>query len=442
MKLRYKSAYFIILLFSSFVLKSQETVKVVKIDNSKYPFIEIFIRADETINPDEINIIENNKTKEINTDRITSKEIQKGRSLLFILKNNSNNKIISSVIKIFQSLQTKDKINLGFILNSDTSKNIIHFTAPDFSYNHEFFINILEQNLYQSIEYKMNRQAYKNTKTIERKLFNTDDGYYNKAVIFISETLRVKPEPCSKLLKNSIVPTYIILTEEISEAHQKDLINICTKTGGIYTVIKESDLVGKLNFYLEDISLNESQKKSELYRVTFKTEQNKAKNIFKLVYKDESKNYLFTTAQISYFSSREYFLMILSGFLLIIIFVFSFKRKSKTGNKDNAILKDPIIKSSIVKPIEINVKTEGFTKTYFFEKHIIRIGRSSDNDVIIPDRTVSSTHAVINKEGESYIINDVGSTNGIKVNQILIKKQELKSKDKIKMGAAILIVQF
>ncbi len=94
-----------------------------------------------------------------------------------------------------------------------------------------------------------------------------------------------------------------------------------------------------------------------------------------------------------------------------------------------------------VKPIEINVKTKGFNKTYFFEKHIISIGRSSTNDIIIPDRTVSGSHAVINKEGEFFKIQDLGSTNGVVVNQKKIKTQKLISKDKIKLGGAILIVR-
>ncbi len=87
------------------------------------------------------------------------------------------------------------------------------------------------------------------------------------------------------------------------------------------------------------------------------------------------------------------------------------------------------------------MKTKGFNKTYFFEKHIIRIGRSSDNDIIIPDRTVSGSHAVINKEGDSYMIQDIGSTNGVMLNQKKVKKHKLRSRDKIKLGSAILILR-
>ena len=68
-------------------------------------------------------------------------------------------------------------------------------------------------------------------------------------------------------------------------------------------------------------------------------------------------------------------------------------------------------------------------------------GRSPDNDIILPERTVSGSHAVINKEGDDYMIQDIGSTNGVLLNQKKIKKSKLRSKDKIKLGGAILIVR-
>ena len=44
------------------------------------------------------------------------------------------------------------------------------------------------------------------------------------------------------------------------------------------------------------------------------------------------------------------------------------------------------------------------------------IGRSADTDFVIDDRTVSRRHATIRREGELWILVDLGSTNGTRVN--------------------------
>jgi DNA-binding response OmpR family regulator len=44
------------------------------------------------------------------------------------------------------------------------------------------------------------------------------------------------------------------------------------------------------------------------------------------------------------------------------------------------------------------------------------IGRREDNDVVIPDRWVSRYHAEVRREGTRYVIQDLGSKNGLFVN--------------------------
>ena len=256
--------------------------------------------------------------------------------------------------------------------------------------------------------------------------------------------LKFKPEPCSNILEDVTVPTYVLLTKEPGEPSQKELIDICTETGGIFTISNQDEIEKYLNLYLEDITLHVNKTKSELYMIIFESSQSKEKNFFKIRYKDQSKQYVFTKPQKHLFSIREKGLIIISGslFFILIIIVFGKKRRRSKDVFSISDIKDKdIIKIKPPNPIEINVKTEGFNKTYFFEKHIIRIGRSSDNDIIIPDRTVSGSHAVINKEGDDYMIQDIGSTNGVLLNKKKIKKNKLRSKDKIKLGGAILVVR-
>src|SRR5947209_12197962 len=47
----------------------------------------------------------------------------------------------------------------------------------------------------------------------------------------------------------------------------------------------------------------------------------------------------------------------------------------------------------------------------------VTIGRSSDNQIVLNDPQVSSRHAEVSPQGESYVISDLGSTNGTFINQ-------------------------
>ena len=62
------------------------------------------------------------------------------------------------------------------------------------------------------------------------------------------------------------------------------------------------------------------------------------------------------------------------------------------------------------------------------------IGRSSRCDVRISDPTVSRQHARIQREGERYVIEDLGSGNGTFVNEQLVVRHALVNKDEIRIA--------
>lgn len=64
------------------------------------------------------------------------------------------------------------------------------------------------------------------------------------------------------------------------------------------------------------------------------------------------------------------------------------------------------------------------------EKHT-RIGRRHTNDIVIPRSTVSRTHAEIIADGDTYILRDLKSSNGVYINGVRIETEELKNNDRI-----------
>jgi diguanylate cyclase (GGDEF)-like protein len=66
------------------------------------------------------------------------------------------------------------------------------------------------------------------------------------------------------------------------------------------------------------------------------------------------------------------------------------------------------------------------------------IGRSSRCDLPIDQESISRNHARISWDGQRHVIEDLGSTNGTFVNDVVVKRSPLKDGDQIKLGRSIL----
>lgn len=64
----------------------------------------------------------------------------------------------------------------------------------------------------------------------------------------------------------------------------------------------------------------------------------------------------------------------------------------------------------------------------------LRLGRAGDNEIVLPDFSVSRRHAVLRREQESWVIEDLGSTNGLQVNGIPVRRAILRPGDRFKIG--------
>jgi FHA domain/zinc-ribbon domain len=62
------------------------------------------------------------------------------------------------------------------------------------------------------------------------------------------------------------------------------------------------------------------------------------------------------------------------------------------------------------------------------------IGRSPDCDIFLDDVTVSRQHAVLRRNGDSFVIEDQGSLNGTFVNRRRIESAELADGDEVQVG--------
>ncbi|MBI5497430.1 MAG: sigma 54-dependent Fis family transcriptional regulator [Deltaproteobacteria bacterium] len=67
-------------------------------------------------------------------------------------------------------------------------------------------------------------------------------------------------------------------------------------------------------------------------------------------------------------------------------------------------------------------------------KDKLRVGKGEDNDVVLPDATVSRDHFEIINQGDGYLVRDLGSTNGLWLDQYRIREAFLRPGSIVKAG--------
>ncbi len=71
----------------------------------------------------------------------------------------------------------------------------------------------------------------------------------------------------------------------------------------------------------------------------------------------------------------------------------------------------------------------------------VRLGRGSDNDVVLPDVSVSRYHAELLRETDGWHIEDLRSTNGIEINRSPVKRAPLQPGDHLGIGVFDLVLE-
>jgi len=69
------------------------------------------------------------------------------------------------------------------------------------------------------------------------------------------------------------------------------------------------------------------------------------------------------------------------------------------------------------------------------------IGRSREADVVVDDPNVSRRHAQVRREGDAWVMRDMGSTNGVKVNGRRVEEAVLAPGDELTIGKSRLVFE-
>lgn len=83
----------------------------------------------------------------------------------------------------------------------------------------------------------------------------------------------------------------------------------------------------------------------------------------------------------------------------------------------------------------IHVFVQGREKTYALKPGLVYVGRTSNNDIVVPDPTVSSHHASIERTSQGIILRDLDSRNGTFLRGQRVKECWLGENEEVAFGA-------
>jgi len=82
----------------------------------------------------------------------------------------------------------------------------------------------------------------------------------------------------------------------------------------------------------------------------------------------------------------------------------------------------------------LSYKESKVLQTFPLKQDVVRMGRSSECELVLQDFGISRFHAKIVREDDEYKVVDLMSRNGTKVNDILVSEKELVDGDVIQLG--------
>ena len=102
---------------------------------------------------------------------------------------------------------------------------------------------------------------------------------------------------------------------------------------------------------------------------------------------------------------------------------------------------EPTIIEMSIDPISLNIESGSLSGKSVRVNTDTTIGRAQDNDIIFGEKTVSGHHAKIVVDGDRFMIKDLGSTNGTRVNGESVKQKHIESGDVVSISSIKIKVQ-
>jgi adenylate cyclase len=91
--------------------------------------------------------------------------------------------------------------------------------------------------------------------------------------------------------------------------------------------------------------------------------------------------------------------------------------------------------------LRLRFLVDGREHTFALSGSRVRLGRGSDNEIVLPDVSVSRNHAELRSGEEGWSVHDLMSTNGVEVNRVPVKAAPIEPGDQLGIGVFDLVVE-
>ena len=439
-----KILLFFIISIASSALSYAQHIKPMHVNTDSYPNIKIIVEIPPNYQKEQIQVYASEKKIDL---KITPVKKEKPSYLFYIINYQSFNKkeqdlIFEALINSLESLEKKNlHINIGLAGNN---AHYHCFLPLSYAYTSEIKNFIL--------------YAKQNTNNLKKRI--NSECLIKEAVSFLNKTRSPNISQHTILFITNNIKNYLEVnnlseTVENTKAIRLKIIaplidTLNAKPNNFYLVSEKRDIEtwqktlkqASQDNDLTNLSLNKQ------YVIEFKLNKLINHEIVKIRYKDE-----FLTLKIKkpvkyYFIKKFGYLIIILilGIIILILLrkIYLLKKQIRNLKETVSLLFDKklkILSKQTENPV-LEIKLENNFKNYHIKKPSISIGRGKECDITIKDMTVSTLHATITNEGGEFFIQDNESTNGVFVNDLKIKKKNIKPGDIIRMGKAILTLHY
>jgi hypothetical protein len=439
-----KILLFFILIFTSSALSTAQDFKVININTDLYPNIEIIIELAQNRDKNHIQIYSDKKRIDFKIDPV----IEENPNYIFYtidyssFSDKEQSFIFDALVNSIETLNNSNTlINIGF---GQTNTNDKCFLPLSFAYtpaNKKFILYAKdfakdfskkvkpECLIEQTLGFLENLQTYNNSRQTIIFLTNSIESYAQANSII------------EKTRSSSVI--HLKIVSSIS-----DTVNI--KPNDLYSVPSNSRLEYWKNIILKASKNNDLTNRTahRQYSIKFQLSRNKSTHIVEIQSLEETLKLKINKPENYYFVKKSLSVFIISilsiSILILLRRVYLLKKHIRNLKETISLLFDKkmkILSKQTENPV-LEVKLENSFKNYHIKKLNTSIGRGKECDIIIKDMTVSTLHATITNEGGEFYIQDNESTNGVFVNDIKIKKKNIKQGDIIRLGKAILTLHY
>lgn len=434
MKIQIRLYFFLYIFLINIALLKSQSLHIVDVEDCNYPTIAVTFELGKP------GVCDFSKLKVVEKDNVCNFhpdyyfEQQQKRLIAFIVDeslfyNSQSHSFIYKLIKTaLCNVKYPKLVNTLIISNSNSELRYkpisIEFTDSCMSMVEKYDSIIVSQLPYKKGIDRMfnyiNKYNVRNVNLVLIKSKSLSGNTFNELQKY-SDSLSIKCEN-------------IVLKPQLYK--QAESTKILTKQIG--SAISENSFI--------ELGASERQ-----YKIYFKTRQKGKLNFFELHYIDGVTKGFYKHNNSNRISQNQipfdYISLVLFVIIIVLLYFLIYKkqRKKEQNQSDYANINHTLnitdTNYGSIKPY-LSVVIDDETEKFELKKLRTTIGRGNDNDILIPNLTISNHHATITNEGGVFYIEDNDSTNGVLVNDIKISKHEIKTTDIIRVGKASLHLTF